>query len=297
MINSEILNHLSPITKEEQRFLEGSKDIDRTFYMTACDNIIRQDKFLSSGLPIAMRPHARFVHFPEHRHDYIEFVYMCSGHTTHILNGRTLMLSEGDILIIGKGVTQEILPAGKNDIAVNFIIRSDFFEEILSTFSLKIQLTNEYIHFSVPDILPVHNLAENLLWLLMQQELFSVKQCRFTIGLMLMTLTKNHDSGIALERVMKYIEENYKDGSLSCLANSIHYDFSWLSREIKNRTGKTYTDLVQEKRLAEACFLLRNTDMNVSDISINVGYNNISYFHRLFNKYFGMSPHKYRSLP
>lgn len=297
MIKSEILNELSPVTKEELRFLQGSNDIDRNFYMLSADNIVSAGKFLPSGVPIAMRPNTRFVHFPKHSHDYVELVYMCSGHTTHVLNEKTLMLSEGDILIIGRDVSQEILPAGKNDIAVNFIIRNDFFEEILNTFPLKIRPPYGFMHFSLPDVLPIHNLVENLIWLLMGNSPFSVTQCRFTLGLLLMSLMKSHDSGEAVEQVLSYIEENYKDGSLSELAESLHYDFSWLSREIKTRTGKNYTDLVQEKRLSEACFLLRNTSMNISDISQMVGYNNISYFHRLFNKYFAMSPHKYRSLP
>ena len=297
MIKSEILDKLSPITKEEQTFLDGTKDIDRSFYMMSADNVVCAEKFLFSGAPIAMRPHARFVHFPEHSHDYTEIVYMCSGHTTHVLNGKMLMVSEGDVLIIGKNAVQEILPAGKNDIAVNFILRNDFFEEVLNTFSLKFKSGQEFIHFSLPEILPIHNLAENLMWLLMDGVPKSVKQCRFTLGLLLTTLLKSSDSSEAVERVISYIDDNYKDGSLSYLAESMHVDFSWLSREIKTQTGKNYTDLVQEKRLSEACFLLRNTRMNISDIAITIGYNNISYFHRLFNKYFGMSPYKYRTLP
>lgn len=297
MIKSEILDKLSPITKEEQKFLDGTKDIDRSFYMMSADNVVCASKFLFSGAPIAMRPHARFVHFPRHSHDYTEIVYMCSGHTTHVINGKMLMLGEGDILIIGKETVQEILPAGQNDIAVNFIVKNDFFEEVLNTFSLKFESEPGFIHFSLPDILPVHNLAENLMWLLMEGTPRSVKQCRFTLGLLLTTLLKSSDSSEAVELVLSYIEDNYKEGSLSYIAESLHFDFSWLSREIKMQTGKNYTDLVQEKRLSEACFLLRNTKMNISDIALAVGYNNISYFHRLFNKYFGMSPYKYRRLP
>lgn len=298
MIKDDILNTLSEITKEEQSFLNGNKDIDRGFYMISADNTVNAGKFLTSGAPIAMRPHARFVHFPPHRHDYIEVVYMCSGHTTHIINGKTLMLGEGEFLIMGSGAVQEILPAGKNDIAVNFIVRTDFFEEIINTFSISIPANPDSLHFSASD-LTVHNLAENLIWLLMGGVPKSIKQCRFTLGLLLMTLLKSqHNENVeAIDRVLSYVEENYKTGSLSDLADSLHYDFSWLSREIKSRTGKTYTDLIQEKRLSEACFLLRNTDMKVSDISLSVGYCNISYFHRLFNKYLGMSPHKYRMLP
>ena len=51
---------------------------------------------------------------------------------------------------------------------------------------------------------------------------------------------------------------------------------------------------VQEKRLAQAAFLLRNTDRNVADISVAVGYENISYFHRIFSAAYGKSPKHYR---
>ena len=51
---------------------------------------------------------------------------------------------------------------------------------------------------------------------------------------------------------------------------------------------------VQEKRLSQAAFLLKNTGRRISDISVAVGYENVSYFHRIFEKRYGMSPKKYR---
>ena len=64
--------------------------------------------------------------------------------------------------------------------------------------------------------------------------------------------------------------------------------------EIRRRTGKTYTQLLQEKRLAQAAFLLKNTDRNVDDIASAVGYENMGYFHRIFRENFGTSPRGYR---
>lgn len=68
-----------------------------------------------------------------------------------------------------------------------------------------------------------------------------------------------------------------------------------LSFEIRRRTGKTYLDLVHEKRVSRACFLLRNTSLPVSQIVYEVGYSNASFFHRLFKKIVGVSPKKVRS--
>ena len=96
-------------------------------------------------------------------------------------------------------------------------------------------------------------------------------------------------------RVLRIIETEYASCSLSVVAHALHYDISWLSREIKRKTGKTFTQLVQQKRLAQAAFLLKNTQINVSEISLKVGYENISYFHRLFERVYGMSPGAYRN--
>ena len=52
--------------------------------------------------------------------------------------------------------------------------------------------------------------------------------------------------------------------------------------------------LVQERRLSQAAWLLRNTEQRVSDIARCVGYENISYFHRIFAEHFGCSPRAYR---
>jgi AraC-like DNA-binding protein len=94
--------------------------------------------------------------------------------------------------------------------------------------------------------------------------------------------------------VMRYVEEQYAQGSLTELADRLHWDVTRLSREIHRKTGKTYIQLVQEKRLTQAAFLLRTTDRNVDDVASAVGYENMSYFHRIFRETYGMSPRNYR---
>ena len=71
-------------------------------------------------------------------------------------------------------------------------------------------------------------------------------------------------------------------------------DIYWLSREIKKQTGKTYKELLQEKRMQQAVWLLTNSAVSVSDIIESVGYDNTSYFYRKFREKYGMSPKEYR---
>lgn len=319
-MNKKILDELRKITEEEQQILNG-KELDKSIYQSDFQEnenyTIDSKKLLEQGKLISIRKHTRFLHFPAHTHNYVEVIYMCSGSTHHIINGNDIVLNEGELLFLNQNSIQEIYPASENDIAVNFIILPVFFdyaikmieaeENQLRSFLLDCMTGNNkktgYLHFKVSDILPVQNLVENLIWTLMNHMPNKRSMNQITMGLLLLQLlnyadtleiSQNDDNQKLMIRVLSYIEENYKDGELSTLANELHYDLYWLSREIKKNTGQTYTELVQSKRLTQATYLLSNTTMNVSDIALAVGYENFSYFHRVFRQKYGCSPKKYR---
>lgn len=316
-MTQELLTEIKKITPEEDRILSGIKEIEKELYMSSDANRIDAKKLLDSGKLIQVRTHTRFIHFPEHTHNYIEMVYMCSGKTHHVINGQDVFLKEGELLILNQKATQEIYPAEKDDIAVNFIILPEFFdyglkmmeaeENLLRSFIIDcLRGENEssgYLHFKVADILPVQNLLENLIWTIVNKQPNKRSINQATMGLLFLQLMnymdkmetdENGEQQKLVITVLSYIEEHYRDGELSELAKSLHYDFYWLSKEVKKRTGKTYTELVQTKRLNQAAYLLNSTSMSVMDIAMAVGYDNISYFHRIFQKKYGVTPRKYR---
>ena len=127
-MNKELLDILRRITPEEQEILSGKK-ISKDRYSSTGEFTIRGEKMLDKGSLINIRTHTRFIAFPKHRHDYIEIIYMCSGSTTHIINNDTkIVLEQGNLLFLNQFSYHEILPAGENDIAVNFIVRPEFFD-------------------------------------------------------------------------------------------------------------------------------------------------------------------------
>lgn len=316
MINEELLNTLRIISPEERALLDGSATIQRGIYMDADSDVIDAKKLLDSGRLIAIRPHTRFAHFPEHSHNYVEMVYMCRGSTTQIANGKQIVLHEGELLFFGQGARQEILPAGENDIGVNFIILPQFFDKVLEMLDEgKTPLRNFIVDslgnssgntsclcFQVADVLPIQNLIENLIWTLLRGASPNRRSiCQTTMGLLFMQLLNYTDRLVsssseeaAIVKVLRYIEENYPTGSLTEIADSLHYDLYWLSREIKRRTGKTFKELLQEKRMTQAAYFLKHTSLHVDEIGEAVGYSNLSYFHRIFQDKFGVTPKKYR---
>lgn len=316
-MNQDLIARLGVITDEEQEILSGRGEIDRTRYTEQSQLIIDSKKMLDQGKLIQIRPHTRFVHFPKHRHNYVEVIYMCQGQTTHIIDGNQVVLKEGELLFLNQNAVQEILPAGRDDIAVNFIILPEFFdttfrmmgeeENILRDFLVDcLRQDNSYgryLHFRVSDVLPVQNLAENMVWTLLNSQPSKRSINQFTMGLLLLQLThythrlgtgaRNFDQQLIFQ-VLRYIDENYKGARLQELASLMGYDVPWLSREIKRLLGRTYKELLQVKRLNQAAFLLQTTRLPVTDICAAVGYDNTSYFHRIFRAYYGMSPKEYR---
>ncbi|MBQ7221785.1 MAG: helix-turn-helix domain-containing protein [Synergistaceae bacterium] len=313
-MNARIINYLSSITDEEKRILSGQTKIDRNIYMSGDRDIISGDKLLPKGRHITIRPHTRFIHFPEHTHDYVEFVYMCQGSTRHIVNGTDITLKQGELLMLGQHARQEIYPAGERDIAVNFIAKPDFFSGVLSflgdeetplrRFILSC-ITGEsetgYLYFKAADVLPVQNLVENMLWILITQPSNKRGIYHMTMGLLFVELLEctdklefSYEDQSVIMKVLRYIEDNYRTGTLKEIAELVHYEHSTLSRLIRKKTGRNFTELLQEKRLAQAAWFLLNTDERIDDIAYMVGYENMTHFHKLFAECYGKSPKHYR---
>ena len=123
-----LLDHLRIITEEEQQILDGVAKVDKDLYTSGKDFIVDSAKMLNEGKLIAVRTHTRFVHFPAHRHNFIEVLYVCQGQLINIIGGREVVIRQGELLFLNQFTHHEILPAGQEDIAINFIILPEFFD-------------------------------------------------------------------------------------------------------------------------------------------------------------------------
>ncbi len=96
--------------------------------------------------------------------------------------------------------------------------------------------------------------------------------------------------------IKQYIDKNFtRPISRNILSDVFYLDPDYGSRIFKKEFGVTFSGYIQQKRLDLAKSMLEETDLPVSAISEKVGYDDYSYFTRVFRKTVGMTPVEYRN--
>lgn len=98
-----------------------------------------------------------------------------------------------------------------------------------------------------------------------------------------------------IETVLSFINSNYeKNITLEETARKINLGPASFCRFIKKNTGKGFVDHLHEIRISQVLRLLIDTDYSISEISYRCGFNNLSFFNRLFKKKFQCTPKEFR---
>lgn len=104
--------------------------------------------------------------------------------------------------------------------------------------------------------------------------------------------TKNMDQ---LKTLLSWIKQHYTEPlTIENAADFVGYSPAYFMRRFKEATGQTFVHYLNDYRLASASYRLAETSDSINDIAAQCGFNNFSYFIRLFRKKFGVSPGTYR---
>ena len=96
--------------------------------------------------------------------------------------------------------------------------------------------------------------------------------------------------------ILKYINENIRENiSLTFGANLCNMSQSQFGRTFKKETGKTFKEYILFKKIEQAKFYIKTTNKSFSEISDLLGFEDSSYFTKLFKKYESMTPSEYKS--
>ena len=99
----------------------------------------------------------------------------------------------------------------------------------------------------------------------------------------------------AMRQAVRYLLANYRDEiRLEELLKLTRMSKATFSRQFKRHAGKSFSDFVSRVRLQSACRELVETDRTVIEVALACGFNQISFFNRLFRRVFGCAPKQYR---
>lgn len=101
----------------------------------------------------------------------------------------------------------------------------------------------------------------------------------------------------AIRRARQYITRNYReDLSLSDVARALNTDVFYFCRLFKKSSGIGFAEYLGRIRIETAMELLANSELHVSAIAFEVGFQALSSFNRLFRRFTRMSPTEYRTI-
>ena len=260
-----------------------------------------------------------FSYLPLHWHEQMEFTIIREGNATYNINLNSYTIKKGDIIILSPFSLHDInLGSSSGMISDTFVFSMDMLDiKTADACSIKYLTPLHDGLYDIPPIIsPSHNSYDKILSLF--DELYTtynnkpigfeliIKSILFRLISSIFednlaspkTNISNDDSNISkLKIVINHIHHNLSSkitiASLACLCSYSEYYFM---NFFKKYTGMTCTKYINAQRLDLAAFYLRNKDIAIMDIAMEVGFDNISYFNKRFKETYNMTPKEYRNL-
>ncbi|MDS0525077.1 helix-turn-helix domain-containing protein [Clostridium sp. SHJSY1] len=248
--------------------------------------------------------------YPIHWHNSIEVIYVLKGKVKISIDTDSFELFENELEIINVDETHSISSTDDNKLLIFHIdpsFLSKYYKDIknvyfyTNTSDLGAQEGEEYDEFRT-------FLAELLYEFVQKQENYDEEIQDILINLLYHLINNFHyllyeqedlkDNKEQLERyhrISKYIYNNYNSNiTLQEIAKKEFLTPHYLSHEIKNATGYSFTDLLNLTRVEESVKLLLDTDMSISEISDEVGFSHTRYLNKHFKIYYNCTPLQFR---
>lgn len=244
-----------------------------------------------------------------HYHPEIELVCVISGSGTRHVGYHKSNYTNGDLVLIGSNIPHSGF--GLNSIDPHEEIVLQFKEEILQfpqqeveSLSIKnlLELSKYGIHFHhkvkkvmLPRLKLMLEYEGYKRYLLLLEILFELSKCEDydLLNKEIMPYTIISKNKTRLENIFTYVEHHYdKEIDIEDVAKLANLTLPAFCNFFKKATQITFTEFVNRYRINKACLLMAQ-DKSISECSYHCGFNNVTYFNRMFKKYTGKTPSEF----
>ena len=285
------------------------------------DLLLERFYFSENNRQIYVSHHVR--HMPPflHAHEFFEISYLLDGEAEHTIDGQPLTMKPGDLCVIPPfaehslsrcdGLLFNILLKASsfevtyrsllNDYSsplVSFLYHSFFCSNLSKYHFIKGADCPETAH-ELLQLLIVGKLrqqngnADDLPYVWMMKSFFSLLSEGAAVPIDHADSLPLHPHSAVLS-ILNYLKQHYKDATLQSVAREFNYSPSYVSRLIKAQTQTNFVSIQRRLKINEACRLLKETELSVSDISERIGFESCSSFYKAFVAQTGRTPSAYR---
>jgi len=260
-----------------------------------------------------------------HRHEYFQIQLNLAGHTKYHIGATVRTLEPGSMsFVLPYRVHRIPHPHHSRFYVINFnqrFIRPELDVDPLDLEDVPLDRAPEFAPFlfqefmdfilEKSDLERVADCCRRMMEENVERHFCSLEVIRANLLLVLGTVCQRYEVELlrlaaaqaqrrsrreALSRVVRYVRENLtRRVALTDAATAADLSPNYLAHLLKKETGKTFTDLVTDRRMEKAQELLTHTAMRISEIAEAVGFEDEAYFARRFKQCFHVAPREYRS--
>lgn len=248
-----------------------------------------------------------------HQHEEIQISYIKSGEGTLIIGDTITDYKTGDIIVVGSNLPhvfnsdiESKVPSfmmtlffskdsfGDNFFELNdFVLLKKFFNQ--SQYGIKLSTNKEQLKKLFTE-LPNTNKLRRFILLFEIMQLIIISDCKQISSFVYQKNYKDDEGkrmGDIYDHTFQHFNEQITLSQISSVANMTTNAFC---KYFKQRTNKTYFQLLTEVRIEHACKLLnKDKDLSISEIALQSGFQNISNFNRKFKSVKKVTPSFYKN--
>ena len=238
-----------------------------------------------------------------HSHDYLEIQYISKGSGRISVGERVYEVKAGDLILYTKGVMHNEVANPEEGMCFYNCGIEGMKRKSLPSGTVVPHRFIPVIHLG--DLAPQVESLFSVMWHQLDKgERGSATSCHYLLYALLTILIRQtnlepmeapDEKEQAFMEVKQYIDEHYTETfRMEDLANNVHMSMSTLNHQFKKRMGMSPVQYIIRCRIGKAQGILISSDRSITDVSADVGYDNLSYFNNQFKKLIGMSPQSYR---
>lgn len=256
------------------------------------------------------------IHEPFHRQDFffINYAYKGSYEALSARFDNQITIHEDECYISQPYCGYALRGHSESEIEIiGILIRKDaFFREYLPVLSSdaglfrfflepqKDRFSDEFIHLAYQRNHPVRRILE--LMVIEYADKAEGTQAilkSLTLALLQYIIRTYRQTSVApasmslCEQIIQTIADHMDSVSLNSLSRQFSYHPTYISALLRKETGKTFSEIVLEKRMERAVSLMRYTTLSLEEIAVMIGYGDHSNFYKAFRGYYGVTPRKY----